>query len=198
MGQIKNIKLHIVTDIKKMVIVDADEKPAAAATETITETTDLVTKTDVAVTSDEIEPTAIVMSDEAEATVSSDSDEAPSRLTSNEEESTVTSNETTEDVESPNSDKSCAEQLVKEDDSINWDVPCFAWIKDTPCWENFREAFSCTHYSTAEPPGSDCMEPMGAFMNCAREHPEYFPLDDDEDEEGEYEESIGVLEEEPV
>ena len=162
-----------------MVIVDADEKPAAAATTTTT--TDPVTKVDAIETSDGVKSIKVtVMSDEADATVTSDSDEAPSRLTSNEAEGTVTSNESTEDVESPNNDKFCAEQLVKEDDSINWDVPCFAWIKDTPCWENFREAFSCTHYSTAEPVGSDCMVPMGAFMNCAREHPEYFPLDDDD------------------
>ena len=98
--------------------------------------------------------------------------------------------------------KSCAEQLVNKDDSINWDIPCFRMFRDSPCWEEFKGSYSCFHYSKEESKGADCFEAFQTFAKCARQYPELFPsVDEDEDEDGEVKEENAenaVEEETPV
>lgn len=41
---------------------------------------------------------------------------------------------------------------------INWNCPCLGGMATGPCGVEFREAFSCFHYSEADPKGSDCYD----------------------------------------
>ncbi|KAB7496050.1 Mitochondrial intermembrane space import and assembly protein 40 [Armadillidium nasatum] len=50
--------------------------------------------------------------------------------------------------------------LVLPDGKINWECPCLGGMATGPCGVEFREAFSCFHYSKADPKGSDCLEPF--------------------------------------
>jgi len=42
------------------------------------------------------------------------------------------------------------------------------------CFLNFREAFSCFHYSTADPKGSDCIEKFADMQVCMQGYPELY------------------------
>ena len=46
----------------------------------------------------------------------------------------------------------------------------------------FREAFSCFHYSTDEPKGSDCLEPFKQMSECMAQYPNVYGNKDKEDE----------------
>ncbi|RUS88001.1 hypothetical protein EGW08_004279, partial [Elysia chlorotica] len=48
--------------------------------------------------------------------------------------------------------------LILPNGDINWECPCLGGMATGPCGVQFREAFSCFHYSAAEPKGSDCYE----------------------------------------
>ncbi|XP_014256177.1 mitochondrial intermembrane space import and assembly protein 40 [Cimex lectularius] len=72
--------------------------------------------------------------------------------------------------------------LILEDGSINWNCPCLGGMATGPCGVQFREAFSCFHYSTAETKGSDCVEAFTAMQMCMQKYPTlYGPGDDDEE-----------------
>ena len=43
-----------------------------------------------------------------------------------------------------------------------------------PCGVDFREAFSCFHYSEADPKGSDCIEKFAEMQTCMQGYPELF------------------------
>lgn len=45
-----------------------------------------------------------------------------------------------------------------ETGEINWDCPCLGGMAHGPCGEEFKAAFSCFVYSTAEPQGMDCID----------------------------------------
>ena len=79
--------------------------------------------------------------------------------------------------------KDCGSMLVNEDGSLNWDIPCFGHFRDTPCWDVFKETFSCIHFSKNEPP-SECFDKYDAFMTCLEKNPEYFPLPPYDEEGG--------------
>lgn len=51
-----------------------------------------------------------------------------------------------------------------------------------PCGVEFREAFSCFHYSTAEPKGSDCLEPFRQMSECMAQYPNVYGNKDDKEE----------------
>lgn len=40
-----------------------------------------------------------------------------------------------------------------------------------PCGVEFREAFSCFHYSKADPKGSDCLGPFREMADCMSHYP---------------------------
>lgn len=61
--------------------------------------------------------------------------------------------------------------LIKEDGELNWNCPCLGGMATGPCGVEFREAFTCFHYSDADPKGSDCLEPFRTMSKCMSEYP---------------------------
>ncbi|KAI5792313.1 hypothetical protein FPQ18DRAFT_335211 [Pyronema domesticum] len=53
-----------------------------------------------------------------------------------------------------------------ETGEINWDCPCLGGMAHGPCGEDFKTAFSCFVYSTAEPKGADCIEKFKNMQTC--------------------------------
>ncbi|KAG7231428.1 hypothetical protein INR49_011948 [Caranx melampygus] len=49
---------------------------------------------------------------------------------------------------------------------INWNCPCLGGMASGPCGTEFKDAFSCFHYSKEEVKGSDCLEPFRAMQEC--------------------------------
>lgn len=43
--------------------------------------------------------------------------------------------------------------LILPNGDINWNCPCLGGMATGPCGVEFRNAFSCFHYSEAEPKG---------------------------------------------
>merc|ERR1712062_31946 len=43
-----------------------------------------------------------------------------------------------------------------------------------PCGVEFREAFSCFHYSKSEVKGSECLEQFAKLQMCMKEYPELY------------------------
>merc|ERR1712071_42622 len=64
--------------------------------------------------------------------------------------------------------------LMLPNGDINWSCPCLGGMAVGPCGVEFREAFSCFHYSEVEPKGSDCLEKFGEMQNCMQGYPELF------------------------
>ncbi len=78
------------------------------------------------------------------------------------------------------------EGLIKANGEINWDCPCLQGMAYGPCGEQFKAAFSCFHYSEAEPKGTDCIPQFRDMQECFVKYPEIYGKDDDElDEEEE-------------
>ncbi|KAK3754896.1 hypothetical protein RRG08_020809 [Elysia crispata] len=65
--------------------------------------------------------------------------------------------------------------LILPNGDINWECPCLGGMATGPCGVQFREAFSCFHYSTAEPKGSDCYEAFLTMQDCMSNYPEVYP-----------------------
>jgi len=61
---------------------------------------------------------------------------------------------------------------------INWGCPCLGSMASGPCAVEFREAFSCFHYSKAEPKGSDCMDAFMGMQKCLTSYPELYADED--------------------
>lgn len=73
--------------------------------------------------------------------------------------------------------------LLLPNGEINWNCPCLGGMATGPCGVEFREAFSCFHYSEAEPKGSDCYEAFQTMQECFAKYPTVYNqgLDDDKD-----------------
>jgi len=86
--------------------------------------------------------------------------------------------------------------LILDNGEINWNCPCLGGMAAGPCGLEFREAFSCFHYSTSSPKGSECYEAFKAMENCMLKYPAVYEnrgaskenLEEDELEEEEEEE----------
>lgn len=61
-----------------------------------------------------------------------------------------------------------------ETGEINWDCPCLGGMAHGPCGEEFKAAFSCFVYSTADPKGMDCLEKFQGMQDCFRRHPDVY------------------------
>ncbi|CAK9822770.1 Mitochondrial intermembrane space import and assembly protein 40-B [Anthophora retusa] len=61
--------------------------------------------------------------------------------------------------------------LLLSNGEINWNCPCLGGMATGPCGLEFREAFSCYHYSTAEPKGSDCYDAFKTMQTCMIQYP---------------------------
>ncbi|EFX88170.1 mitochondrial intermembrane space import and assembly protein 40-B-like [Daphnia pulex] len=100
---------------------------------------------------------------------------------------------TPEDLQKPSTltfpDEDEPAGLMLPNGDINWDCPCLGGMATGPCGVDFREAFSCFHYSDAEPKGSDCFESFKAMQECMSNYPTLYGNDDkpsgEEDEENE-------------
>lgn len=84
-------------------------------------------------------------------------------------------------VELPPADPSPG--LLLPNGDINWNCPCLGGMATGPCGVEFREAFSCFHYSDAEPKGSDCYDAFQTMQECFSKYPTVYNqnLDDDKD-----------------
>jgi intermembrane space import and assembly protein 40 len=83
------------------------------------------------------------------------------------------------------------------DGNINWDCPCLGGAAYGPCGTEFRQAFSCFHFSKAEPKGTDCFPHFRDMHTCFSQYPElYGKTGDDDDEEDEDEDEEMFDEEE--
>ncbi|XP_026759449.2 mitochondrial intermembrane space import and assembly protein 40 [Galleria mellonella] len=71
--------------------------------------------------------------------------------------------------------------LILADGSINWGCPCLGGMATGPCGTQFRDAFSCFHYSEADPKGSDCYEKFSVMQDCMAQYPELYGKDDDDE-----------------
>lgn len=77
--------------------------------------------------------------------------------------------------------------LLLPNGEINWNCPCLGGMATGPCGLEFREAFSCFHYSTSDPKGSDCRKVFETMQDCMLQYPALYeskgsPTDDLDDE----------------
>lgn len=72
--------------------------------------------------------------------------------------------------------------LIMADGSINWNCPCLGGMATGPCGMEFREAFTCFHYSTAEPKGSNCYSVFGEMQDCMSKYPTVYEKGDNDEE----------------
>ncbi|XP_055850854.1 mitochondrial intermembrane space import and assembly protein 40-B [Episyrphus balteatus] len=61
--------------------------------------------------------------------------------------------------------------LITPTGEINWGCPCLGGMATGPCGVEFRDAFSCFHYSEAEPKGSDCYDAFKTMQDCFTKYP---------------------------
>ncbi len=61
--------------------------------------------------------------------------------------------------------------VILPDGSINWNCPCLGGMATGPCGLEFREAFSCFHYSKTNPKGSDCLDSFSRMQDCMKRYP---------------------------
>lgn len=73
--------------------------------------------------------------------------------------------------------------LILPNGDINWSCPCLGGMATGPCGVEFRDAFSCFHYSKANPKGSDCIERFDEMQKCMSRYPTLYPKRDDIDDE---------------
>ncbi|XP_054751931.1 mitochondrial intermembrane space import and assembly protein 40-like [Lytechinus pictus] len=73
------------------------------------------------------------------------------------------------------------EGLILANGDINWSCPCLGGMASGPCGMEFREAFSCFHYSMAEPKGSDCIDNFRKMQECMVTYPELYPMNEKSD-----------------
>lgn len=73
--------------------------------------------------------------------------------------------------------------LILPSGEINWNCPCLGGMASGPCGSEFKDAFSCFHYSKEEVKGSDCLEQFRAMQECMQRYPELYPQEDDKDKQ---------------
>lgn len=67
-----------------------------------------------------------------------------------------------------------------------------------PCGTEFKDAFSCFHYSKEEVKGSDCMEQFRAMQECMQRYPELYPQEDEKPSEEKSPETENLNSEDPA
>ena len=70
--------------------------------------------------------------------------------------------------------------LLMPSGEINWNCPCLGGMATGPCGVEFREAFSCFHYSEAEPKGSDCYDTFKTMQDCMAQYPTVYNQNSDD------------------
>ncbi|XP_063330710.1 mitochondrial intermembrane space import and assembly protein 40 [Pelmatolapia mariae] len=72
--------------------------------------------------------------------------------------------------------------LILPNGDINWNCPCLGGMASGPCGSQFKEAFSCFHYSKEEVKGSECIDHFRNMQECMQRYPELYPQENDKDE----------------
>ncbi|KAL6111499.1 chchd4 [Pungitius sinensis] len=75
--------------------------------------------------------------------------------------------------------------LILPSGEINWNCPCLGGMASGPCGTEFKDAFSCFHYSKEDVKGSDCLENFRAMQECMQRYPELYPQEDEKEQEQE-------------
>nr|XP_057938576.1 mitochondrial intermembrane space import and assembly protein 40 [Doryrhamphus excisus] len=70
--------------------------------------------------------------------------------------------------------------LILPNGDINWNCPCLGGMASGPCGSQFKEAFSCFHYSTEEVKGSECIDHFRNMQECMQKFPELYPQEEEE------------------
>lgn len=72
--------------------------------------------------------------------------------------------------------------IILPNGEINWNCPCLGGMTTGPCGVEFREAFSCFHYSKSENKGSECFEVFKTMQNCMVKYPSLYNKESDMEE----------------
>lgn len=51
-----------------------------------------------------------------------------------------------------------------------------------PCGAQFKEAFSCFHYSKEEVKGSECIDQFRSMQECMQKFPELYPQEEEKEQ----------------
>ncbi|KAL6111882.1 chchd4 [Pungitius sinensis] len=71
--------------------------------------------------------------------------------------------------------------LILPNGDVNWNCPCLGGMASGPCGSQFKEAFSCFHYSKEEVKGSECIDHFRDMQECMQKYPELYPQDEEKD-----------------
>lgn len=71
--------------------------------------------------------------------------------------------------------------LILANGDINWNCPCLGGMASGPCGQQFKDAFSCFHYSNEEVKGSECIDNFRNMQECMQKYPELYPQEEDND-----------------
>jgi mitochondrial intermembrane space import and assembly protein 40 len=72
--------------------------------------------------------------------------------------------------------------LLLPSGEINWNCPCLGGMATGPCGVEFREAFSCFHYSESETKGAECYDAFKTMRDCFSKYPSVYKQDDEEND----------------
>ncbi|KAK2862485.1 hypothetical protein Q5P01_002018 [Channa striata] len=81
--------------------------------------------------------------------------------------------------------------LILPNGDINWNCPCLGGMASGPCGSQFKEAFSCFHYSKEEVKGSECIDHFRNMQECMQRYPELYPQEEDKESSFQAESSSG-------
>ncbi|XP_047439522.1 mitochondrial intermembrane space import and assembly protein 40 [Mugil cephalus] len=79
--------------------------------------------------------------------------------------------------------------LILPNGDINWNCPCLGGMASGPCGSQFKEAFSCFHYSKEEVKGSECIDNFRNMQECMQRYPELYPQEEDKESSSQEESS---------
>ncbi|CAB1442379.1 unnamed protein product [Pleuronectes platessa] len=82
--------------------------------------------------------------------------------------------------------------LILPSGDINWNCPCLGGMASGPCGSQFKEAFSCFHYSSEEVKGSECIDNFRNMQECMQKYPELYPQDEDKESSTQAESDSGA------
>lgn len=88
--------------------------------------------------------------------------------------------------------------LILDNGDINWNCPCLGGMATGPCGVEFREAFSCFHYSEADPKGSDCYDAFSTMQSCFSKYPTVYNKSNTGDDDGDDDDDDEAIEKEAL
>ncbi|XP_049894700.1 mitochondrial intermembrane space import and assembly protein 40 [Epinephelus moara] len=83
--------------------------------------------------------------------------------------------------------------LILPNGDINWNCPCLGGMASGPCGSQFKDAFSCFHYSKEEVKGSECIDQFRGMQECMQRYPELYPQEEDKESSSQAESGSGSV-----